>query len=69
MTARHNPRYRRAVERVHRLGPRVIGELLTEAGVSLDRVELYAALDRYPPGFLRQIGADRWPASIFMVST
>ncbi len=61
-------RFRRAVERVHRLGPRVVGELLTEAGVALDRVERFAALDRFPSSFLSKIGADRWPPDVFLVA-
>ncbi len=62
-------RFRRAVERVHRLGPRVVGELLIEAGASLDRVERFADLDRFPPDVLNAIGADRWPVTIFAVSS
>ena len=61
-------RFRRACERVHRLGPRVVGELLTEAGVALERVEIYAAMDRYPAGFMRDIGADTWAPSVFAVA-
>ena len=64
-----NPRFRRAVERVHRLGPRICGELLLEVGADLHRVERYASLDRYPPSFLHGIGADAWAPSIFGVST
>ncbi len=61
-------RFRRAVERVHRLGPRVVGELLTEAGADLHRIERFAALDRFPSTFLNEIGADRWPPSVFLVA-
>ena len=61
-------RFRRAVERVHGLGPRVVGELLADAGVDPDLIERYADLDRFPPAVLNAIGADRWPPSIFMVS-
>ena len=60
-------RFRRAVARVHSLGPRVVGELLTDASADLDLIERYAALDRFPPEFLHAIGADGWPASIFVV--
>ena len=62
-------RFRRAVERVHGLPPRVIGELLTDAGVDLDLIERYADLDRFPPAVLNAIGADLWPPTIFRVST
>ncbi len=64
----HALRFRRAVERVHRLGPRVVGELLTDAGASLDRVERFASLDRFPPMVLNAIGADRWPPALFLVA-
>lgn len=64
-----NPRFRRAVERVHRLGPRVVGELLLEAGADLHRVEKFAGLDRFPREFLTGIGADAWAPSIFAVSS
>ncbi len=62
-------RFARAVERIRRLPPRVIGELLTDAGANLDVIERYAALDRFPPEFLHAIGADLWPPTIFRVST
>ena len=61
-------RFRRAVERVHGLGPLVVGELLTDAGASLDLVERYAGLDKYPPAVLNVIGADRWPPVLFLVA-
>ncbi len=64
-----NRRFRRAVERVHRLGPRVVGELLLEAGADLHRVEKFAGLDRFPREFLTGIGADRWPVAIFAVGS
>ncbi len=63
----HPLRFRRAVERVHRLGPQVVGELLSGAGVASSCVERFANLDRYPASFLSDIGADRWPPSIFGV--
>ena len=68
MNARHNPRFARAVDRVHRLGPRVVGELLVELGAPLDRVERFADLDRFPPALLNVIGADRWPPVLFLVA-
>ncbi len=61
-------RFRRAVERVHGLPPRVIGELLTDAGVDLDLIERYADLDRFPPAVLNAIDADRWPPAVFLVA-
>ncbi len=61
-------RFRRAVKRVHNLGPRVVGELLTDACVALNRVERFADLDRFPPAVLNAIGADRWPPVLFLVA-
>ena len=69
MSARLTNRYRRAVERVHRLGPRVTGELLTDAQVPLARVETFAALDRFPREFLTGIGADGWAPALFAVAS
>ena len=69
MTDRHNPRFARAVRRVHALGPRAVGELLTELNAPLDRVERYAVLDRFPPSFLHQIGADTWAPDLFAVAS
>lgn len=69
MTARHNPRFTRAVSRVHALGPRAVGELLAESGVPLARVERYASLDRYPREFLTGVGAATWAPTLFMVSS
>ncbi len=63
------PRFHRAVERVYDLGPRVVGELLIEAGADLHRIERFAGLDRFPREFLRGIGADTWPVSIFAVTS
>ncbi len=68
MTDRRSLRFRRAVERVHRLGPRVVGELLTDAGADLHRIERFASLDRFPTTFLSEIGADRWPPAVFLVA-
>ena len=58
-------RFRRDVERVHGLGARVVGELLSEIGAEraiqhlIDRkVERYADLD---PGVVHALGGDRFP--------
>jgi hypothetical protein len=58
-------RFRRAVERLHRLGPRPLYEMLVELGASrlirtdIERqVERYVALDS---NLLRQLGGDRFP--------
>jgi hypothetical protein len=58
-------RFRRAVERLHQLGPRPLYEMLVELGASrlirseIERqVERYAALDL---DILRQLGGDRFP--------
>ena len=59
--------FRRAVERLHRLGPRQLYELLAALGanrlirVDIEReVEGYGALD---PDIVRQLGGDRFPPS------
>ena len=60
-----DPRFHRQIEHLHRLGPRVFGELLAEIaavtgepGLIADRVAAYARLD---PGIVRAVGADRFP--------
>ena len=60
-------RFRRAVERLHRLGPRALYELLIELAASrlirteIERqVERYAALDQ---AVLHATGGDRFPAA------
>ena len=60
-------RYRCAVERVHRIGPRAVTELLAEADVPLDLIERYAGLDRFSATTLNIIGADRFPPDLFAV--
>ena len=62
-----SPRYHRAVERAHGLGPRIVAELLAEAGVPLATVERYAALDRFPASALNYLGATTFPPMIFGV--
>lgn len=64
--ASRNLRFRRDVDRLHALGPRVLYEALCEFGADrLCRFEIeelvarYAALD---PERVRIVGADRWPA-------
>ena len=59
------PRFHRRIEHLHRLGPRVFGEMLAEiAAVTgqhvrvVDLVEEYAALD---PAVLRAVGGDSFP--------
>jgi hypothetical protein len=60
-------RFRHAVERLHRLGPRPLYEMLVEVGASrlirteIERqVERYAALDR---AILHTVGGNRFPAA------
>ena len=65
MNARQCPRYRRAVERVHRLGVRPVAELLLASGATLADVERYAALDRCHPVRLNHINVGGWAPSIF----
>ena len=55
-------RFRRNVARVHALGPRVVGEMLSELGSERSiqhlidcKVELYADLD---PGVVHALGGD-----------
>ena len=62
------PRFEHMVERLHRLGSRVLGELLfeiatatSEPGLISDCVEAYAGLD---PVIVRALGADRFPPSV-----
>jgi hypothetical protein len=58
-------RFRWLVTQVHRLGPRVVGELLAEIGGEYlirtaieTKLERYAALD---PAVVRALGGDRFP--------
>ena len=62
-------RFRRAAERVHRLGAVITTRLLIDAGVPLARVETFAALDRFPHEFLTSIGADAWAPTLFAVAS
>lgn len=62
-----SPRFRWLVTRVHRLGPRVVGELLAEiAGAHMLRIDIEQRLERYSrldPEVLRALGADRFPTN------
>ena len=60
-------RYRRAVERVHRLGVRPVAELLIEAGVPLADVERVARFDQLPPAWLDAINISAWAPDLFAV--
>lgn len=59
-------RFRRNVEQLHRLGPRVLYELLSEIGESRGILTLIedrtAAFARLEPGTLTTAGGDRFPA-------
>ena len=64
-----NLRFRRKVERVHSLGPRVTAELLAEIGAERNirtvidnKLERYAALD--PKAVTVTGGDDFWPAPL-----
>jgi hypothetical protein len=61
-----SPAFHRSVERVHALGVRALGELLIEIDVDRQVIDRYARLD---PDTLRAFGGDRWPVSIFAVSS
>jgi hypothetical protein len=58
-------RFRWLVTQVHRLGPRVVGELLAELGAEfLIRTAIETKLERYAvidPAILSALGGDRFP--------
>ena len=59
--ARLSPRFHRLIEHLHRLGPRVVGELLIEVG---DPVDVMLCLERYSrlnPDMIHAIGCDQFP--------
>lgn len=64
-----DPRFVRRVERLHDLGPRPLGEILSELVERWGREfghDLDARLDRYgqlSPDTIRDLGADRFPPS------
>ena len=58
------PRFQRAVERMHDLGPRALGELLAELNASPVILERYAALT---PDMLIATGSTGWPVSVFVI--
>ena len=64
-------RRRRHVERLHRLGPRAVDELLLDIGAERhcmtaieDKLARYAELD---PGLVTAVGGDRFPKPMLMV--
>ena len=61
-----NPRFRRQVEHLHRLGPRAVGELLAEIGAERGiRTIIDRKLDQYSrlePDSINAAGGDRFPA-------
>ena len=67
-----DPRFRRLIDHLHRLGPKPLSELLrelvgTDDGLQADTLfllEKYGALD---PEIVRALGADTFPPSIFPV--
>ena len=65
---RRDLRFHRLTERLHRLGPRPVGELLLEVAAGrdlLEALEEYVALD---PAAVARLGARDWPASMWEVS-
>ena len=65
------PRFERQIEHLHRLGPRILAELLGEIATATGqpaliagRVAAYAALD---PALVRFIGSDNFPPSVLGV--
>jgi hypothetical protein len=62
---RAHPRFRRLTERLHRLGPRPVGELLLEVANGRD---LIAALEDYAQlnaVAVARLGARDWPTSVW----
>jgi len=65
-----HPQYRLLISRLHEAGPRPVGEFIAELHrlhpelSVMDLLERYARIDVTA---LRQVGADRWPVSIFAV--
>ena len=60
------PHLRRTVEHIHALGPRALGELFVEIDADPGVIDNYARLS---PDVLTAVGGDRWPSSVFTVST
>ena len=70
---RSAPRLQYLAERVHRLGPRPLGELIAEiirasspelAAFIIARLERYAALDQ---NLVRLLGGHRWPPRLIAI--
>ncbi len=64
-------KFRRQVERLHRLGPRVTAELLAEIGAERSittiidkKLATYVELD---PATVEAVGADFWPAPLHLI--
>ena len=64
-------RFRRRVERLHRLGPRAVAELLAEIGAERSiTTTINQKLDRYTeldPAALEAAGGDFWPFPIHLL--
>jgi hypothetical protein len=62
---RQEPRFHRLTERVHRLGPRPVGELLLEVAAGRDLIEAPEDYARHDPEFVAYVGARDRPPSVW----
>ncbi len=62
----NDSRFQHAVERVHRLGPLALGELLVVVGVDQGVLDRYAGLES---NALTALGGGRWSVAIFGVAS
>jgi hypothetical protein len=62
---RHDLRFRRLTERLHRLGPRPLGELLIEVAAGDDLLDTLERNTRHSPKFVRYVGARDWPPALW----
>jgi hypothetical protein len=58
-------RFRRLTERLHRLGPRPVGELLLEVANGRDLIEALEEYARLDPALVRRLDARDWPPVVW----
>lgn len=66
------PRYKLLISRLHEAGPRPIGEFIAELRRLQPRLPIMDLLERYAsidPAAVRALGADRWAANVFLVTS